>query len=471
MPFDLQALAAFAFWALALPGNPGETLDPKAALARAERHDRGGWVYLHIEGPPEARGFQHGYLLSREIGEALRVRKELWRHQTGLEWSYLVKRSAEVFLPRVDPENLSEIDGIVSGLHAAGVVSTREEIVAYNAWFDAGDWWPVEKGRLSAAPGSPAKQSCSAFIATGSLTSSGQIVLGHNTWFGYPEADANVILDVQPEKGNRILMQTFPGWIHSGTDFFVTSGGIVGAETTLSNFHSFDEKGIPEFVRMRRATQDASSIEEWCSIMKAGNNGGYANAWLLGDLKVNTIARLELGLKYVGFEKTSDGVFYGSNIAEDLRILRLETTSNDVDIRRSPVARRLRWRMLVKEYSGTIDAARAKTFLGDDYDVYLNKHGPSSRSLCGRGDLDPGDPGGEVPFSPGGAFDAKVVDASMAKEMRFLAHWGAACGPPFDAAAFLAAHPQFEWMSGLLKSRPAEPWVEFRAGEKASQRP
>jgi len=29
--------------------------------------------------------------------------------------------------------------------------------------------------------------------------------------------------------------------------------------------------------------------------MKVQNNGGYANAWLIGDIKTNEIARLELG--------------------------------------------------------------------------------------------------------------------------------------------------------------------------------
>ena len=37
--------------------------------------------------------------------------------------------------------------------------------------------------------------------------------------------------------------------------------------------------------------------------MKRGNNGGYANAWLLGDIDTNEIARLELGLKHVALEK------------------------------------------------------------------------------------------------------------------------------------------------------------------------
>jgi hypothetical protein len=452
--------------AIALKPSPPPTPD----LGRAERHDRGGWIYLHVEGPPHARGFQHGYLLSREIAESLRVRKELWRHQTGTEWSYLVRRASQVFLPRLDAENREEIEGIVAGLAAAGVASTREEILAYNAWFDAGDWWRGEKEHVAAAPESATRQSCSAFIATGSMTASHEIVLGHNTWFGYPEADANVILDLVPENGNRILMQTFPGWISSGTDFFVTSAGLVGAETTIGDFKPFDPNGIPEFARMRRATQDAHSIDEWAAIMKAGNNGGYANAWLLGDIKTNTIARLELGLKFVGFEKTSDGAYFGSNIAEDIRILRLETTSNDTDIRRANVARRVRWRELMGENKGKIDIARAEAFLGDDKDTSLNRKGPTERSLCGRADLDSGQPWGGTPFSPSGAFDAKVVDAAMAHDMRIAAHWGAPCGTPFDAAAFLLAHPQYDWMAGLLKSRPDGPWVEFRAGEPAPPR-
>ena len=64
-----------------------------------------------------------------------------------------------------------------------------------------------------------------------------------------------------------------------------------------------------------------------------GNNGGYANAWLLGDIKTGEIARLELGLKYVGFERTRDGFFTGSNVAENLKILRLESNVNETDIR------------------------------------------------------------------------------------------------------------------------------------------
>ena len=106
-------------------------------------------------------------------------------------------------------------------------------------------------------------------------------------------------------------MQGSPGWIHSGTDFFLTDAGLVGSETTISGFSGFDEKGVPEFVRMRRATQDAATIDEWCKVMREGNNGGYANGWLIGDVKTEEIARLELGLKHVGFERTKDGTSSG----------------------------------------------------------------------------------------------------------------------------------------------------------------
>jgi hypothetical protein len=50
--------------------------------------------------------------------------------------------------------------------------------------------------------------------------------------------------------------------------------------------------------------------------------------------------------------------------------------------------------------------------------------------------------------------------------MSFAARWGSACGTAFDADRFLREHPQFDWMSDILKSRPAESWTVFTAGER-----
>jgi|CZKI01.1.fsa_nt_gi hypothetical protein len=465
----IRWIAGAAVLASAAAAAPGLTPEQELWLGNARMKEKAGWIYLHVEGGPRERGFQHGYLLAGRIAECLRVTGAMWRHQSGMEWPWLTEQTRKFINPAIDRENMEEIGGIAEGMSAAGVAATSDELITYNASLElTGYWWPKEKKRLaedSDGP-KPKKQSCSSFIATGRMTAGGGIVLGHNTMFDYADANFNVIIDIAPARGHRILMQTQPGWVHSGTDFFITDAGIVGSETTIGGFDGFSQAGIPEFARMRRATQDADGIDGWCAVMRKGNNGGYANAWLIGDVKTGEIARLELGLKYVGFERTRDGYFVGSNVPEDLRILRMETDVDDVDIRDSGVARRVRWKQLMRENAGRIDVERAKSMEADCYDTCLNKVNPSGRTLAGHFELDEPMYGKDVPYDPSGTFDAKVVDSAMARRMAFAARWGSADGTSFDAAAFLRSHPQFDWQEGILKSRPAEPWVEFEAGER-----
>ncbi len=462
----LPTLGVFGF--AAEPGaKAGLTAEQQSCVGKGKRFERAGWVYLHVEGEARDRGFQHGYLLAKEIAEGLRMTRVSWEHESGMEWEWLVKRAAAMFVPKIDAENLAELEGIAEGAQAAGIKVSRDELIAYNGIAELQEyWWPIELRKIKDGPVSGAeRQSCSSFIATGSWTKGGNVVLGHNTMQGYADALPLVVEDIAPPKGHRILWQTTAGWIHSGTDFFITDAGLVGSETTIGGFQGFDTNGIPEFTRMRRATQDAGSLDQWCDIMKWGNNGGYANAWLLGDVNSREIARLELGLKYVGYEKKRDGYFIGSNVAEDRKILKLETEGNDVDIRLSSVARRVRWKQLMKEYAGKIDLELAKRFEADHFDTYRGKLWPGSKTLCGHFERDPETGGRGVPFESSGTVDGKVVDAAMAKQMSFAARWGAACGMPFVAGKFLEAHPQFEWMTGVLKDRPGEPWAVFRAGE------
>jgi hypothetical protein len=455
-------------------GSPGATTSSltevqQSWLSKANRYEKAGWVYVHIEGTPQERGFQYGYLLAKEIAQGIKATHTEWEYESATKWSWLLEKASALFARKIDKENLADLDGIVEGMQAAGVPSTRAEMIAYNGYIELSwYWWPEELKKIKEGKVKPVLQSCSAFIATGGMTADGGVVLGHNTMWGYWGVHPNVIIDIVPEKGHRILMQTLPGWIHSGTDFFITDAGLVGAETTIGYFEGFDPKGVPEFSRMRRATQDASSIEEWCAIMKRGNNGGYANAWLLGDVNTGEIARLELGLKFVGFEKKRDGYFVGSNVAEDLKILRFETAEHETDIRGSIVARRVRWKQLMSKYAGKIDVETAKVFEADHFDAYLGEEHPGERSLCAHLDLE-NKPIQQWPTEPNGPFgtvDAKVVDTKMAKQMSFAARWGSACGMAFDAQKFLAKHPQYEWMKGILQSRPPEPWITFAAGEQ-----
>jgi hypothetical protein len=456
------------FGGAAAAGPANLSADQQVLLGKAHRLERAGWIYLHVEGDARQRGFQHGYLLANEISDGLRTLRAEWEHDSAMDWPWLVTRAAAMFVPKIDAENLAELDGIAEGARAAGGAVSRDDLIAYNGSIELMSyWWPAELKKIKDAPADAPRQSCSSFIATGRMTRDGNVVLGHNTMQDYTDIFCRVIEDIVPARGHRILWQTYPGWIHSGTDFFITDAGLVGSETTIGGFDGFDPSGVPEFARMRRATQDAGSIEQWCELMKRGNNGGYANAWLLGDVNTREIARLELGLKHIAFERKSDGYFIGSNLAEDPKILRLETSVDETDIRLSSVARRLRWRELMRRYAGRIDTALAKEFEADHFDCYHSKTRPGGRTLCGHYELDP-EPAGRwpgVPYGCAGTVDGKVVDAAMAKRMSFLARWGSACGTPFSAGKYLAAHPQFDWMTGILKDRPAEPWAEFRAGE------
>ena len=114
-------------------------------------------------------------------------------------------------------------------------------------------------------------QHCSAFIATGSATVDGRIVIGHQSFTEFWNGQYfNLILDITPDEGHRMVMQTSPGWIASMTDFWVTGAGLVAVETTIVGFQDFDPTKIPEYVRARKASQYATSIDEWIELINAG---------------------------------------------------------------------------------------------------------------------------------------------------------------------------------------------------------
>src|SRR5205823_801605 len=101
----------------------------------------------------------------------------------------------------------------------------------------------------------PQAMHCSAFAATGPATADGKIVFGHITMFGlYPSRFYNVWLDIKPDKGHRVLMQSYPGGIQSGMDYYLTDAGLIVCETTISQTR-FRVDGIPLASRIRKALQ------------------------------------------------------------------------------------------------------------------------------------------------------------------------------------------------------------------------
>src|SRR5580704_5463925 len=144
-------------------------------------------------------------------------------------------------------------------------------------------------------------------------------------------------------------MDGLPGLIHSGDDFGLNAAGMVITETTISGFRGFDTNGVPEFVRARKSLQYSSSIDDVARIFKEGNNGGYANDWLIADTRKGEIASLELGLKNVTLDRKSDGYFVLSNFPINPKLTAEETNFPADDPGVSGNARRRRWEQLMAE--------------------------------------------------------------------------------------------------------------------------
>jgi len=452
--------------------------EPDARLEKAYRFQQGGWTYIHLEGAPADIGYEHGYLLAPEIQDAFEAIKLFDTHQSQHDWEFFRTIAREQLWPHIEAEYQQELQGIADGLKAHGVSLDVWDIVALNAFEEVPDYylpWLAKQNKTAANPKLKAPGNCSAFIATGSMTKDHQIVIAHNNWTSYLAGSRWVmIFDIQPLHGNHILMDGFPGVIASDDDFGVNSAGIMITETTITQFEGWDPNGAPEFVRARKAMQYANSIDDYVRIIKEGNNGGYANDWLIGDRKTGEIAYLELGLKNTPLWRTKDGYFVSANFARDPKVIKEETTFDPNDASSSPNARHARWEELMKESKGKIDVRMAEQFLADHVDFverhpFADKGIPDERSLCGH--VDKSDRGVKEwawqPYNPGGAVQGKAADSSMAAKMSFVARAGHPCGVDFLAEPFLEKHPEFSWQKPLLRDMKAGPWTVFTSGDKA----
>jgi hypothetical protein len=446
---------------------------PDARLTGAYKFNEGGWTYVHLEGTPEQIGYQHGYLLAREIEDNVLVYQVEAPQHAKHDWSFFRNRAKNVLWSHVDAEYQQELQGIAEGLKANGSQLDLWDVVALNGYLELSDYyipWLDAKENKTAQNEPMAPGKCSAFIATGSATKGGKIVIAHSNWSSYAEGERwTMVFDIVPSSGQHILMDGMPGVITSQDDFGINTSGLMITETTLPMAKGFDVGGIPEFDRSRKAMQYATSIDEYAAIMRKGNNGGYANSWLIGDRKTGEIAYLELGLKNTPLKRKKDGYFVSSNFAWDPALIRDDTPGFDPSDAESTMnARHIRAEQFVKEHYGKLDTALAEAYLSDHYDTYERRIDAGKRSLCGH--METSSVGEKVwddpPFDPEGAVTGKVTDSDLAAKMSFIGRAGHPCGEDFIAAPFLAAHPEFAWQKPILHDMKAGPWTKFTAGEK-----
>lgn len=464
---------------------------------RNYRYDANGWNFVHIEGSPKNRGIAYGKLMAKEIESAVTEAKALVFEQTGMEWEFfrddersVVQTWKKYMTETASPfhEFYAELQGMEEGLRRKlpNSKTTCDDLIVWNGLEELTDYWfpTVAQDIYCTIKGqnpSPActgknfqngaDDHCSAFIATGSYTKDGRIVMAHNSFSPFESGNyMNVVVDMIPDSGYPFIMQSEPGYVHSMSDFYETctgeGKGLMITETTIGGFNAYDPDKAPEFLRIRYAVQYADSFASFVEKFWQDNNGGYANTWLVGDIATNEIMRFETGLKFYKIDTTKDGYYAGFNAPLDPRIRNLEcSNSGFADIRRHQGARQVRIPQLMEEYKGRLDNESAQAILADHYDIYTKSENPSSRTVCSHYELDPREsmsqPGRPVPFQPRGAMDGVTATSDDAERLAFWARWGSSCGRTFDAAEFLRQNPQFEHLKPFLKDRPSQPWTRF----------
>jgi hypothetical protein len=443
---DRRASGWIALALVLTAGLTADAAEPGPARARQEygpdpasvqragkgyRYPKDGWTVLHIEGEPYERGYQHGKLMAPEIVDYIdMLATKRGKDNPKANWDGVRTLTNALFLRRYDPEYLDEMKGIADGAAAAGArfkgrlldlvdiaaVNSDIELEFLDAGLEAlatGLEGKVFKEPEEPRPHAPHEDHCSAFAATGPATADGKIVVGHITMFNLAFCRFfNVWLDVKPSDGHRVLMQTYPGGIQSGMDYYLNDAGLIVTETTLAQT-KFDIEGDALASRIRKTLQYADSIDAAVAILGTRNNGLYTNEWLLGDTKTNEVAMYELGTHKSKLWRSSkgewfggtEGFYWGCNNAKDMDV-RLETIAS-LGGKPEPTVwvpsdRDIKWVELYKKHKGKL----AEPFGFEAYST--------------------------PPLAAFSSLDAKFTTAAMAKDLKVHALFGPPLGRTWD---------------------------------------
>ncbi|XP_047512871.1 putative phospholipase B-like 2 [Pieris napi] len=281
--------------------------------------------------------------------------------------------------------------------------------------------------------------------------------------------------NAKPIPGRKMAFTSYPAFVQSTDDWYITSAGLVAAETTIGNsnrtlYEYVQPTGqIMEFVRAMVATRLATSGAHWVDLFRRHNSGTYNNQWYIVDYKKfkrktqKSEGQVEAGLLWVveqlpGFTEAADlteelkatSYFPSYNIAYFPRMFnlsggneRIATFGDWFAYETNPRAK------IFREQQGSIDSM-GSMFRVMRYNDY--RHDPLSRCACSppysacnaisaRNDLNPAN--GSFPFralghrSHGGT-DAKVTSSELAEKYLFLG----VSGPTYNISRGI---PPFQW--------------------------
>ena len=279
-----------------------------------------GWDYLRLEGDAAlvhgsyeerdrafyAVGFLEGYLtqdrivmsysnglleLNRSMARSPKLMKWLGDHRLFMK---SVAKAAPVcgeYCARLS-QLLQQIQGVADG-YAAAKPSDQLVLTDYDIFFK--NFIPelfdvlgaLNEENLRAMVDSPLRylrDHCSALIRV----TRDDLFVGHDTWAQFHSMlrqYKTYAMDVE------VAMSSYPGWICSGDDWYMTSNGLAITETTIDvpNATLYQlytgVESVSEFLRSMIATYTAHDGASWVSNFSALNSGTYCNSWMVVDMK------------------------------------------------------------------------------------------------------------------------------------------------------------------------------------------
>ncbi|WP_224366303.1 C45 family autoproteolytic acyltransferase/hydolase [Hyalangium versicolor] len=392
------------------------------------RYDEGGWIYVHIEGEPYERGRQFGELVSQEIVrymEKLGIQKD--KADAAKGWAQVRLLTDSLFLRKYDPEYLEEMRGIADGANKGGAKFKERDldlldIVSLNSAVDLSSLESANtvtatplSGRTFLKAEEEAELAgkgdhCSSFVATKSATPDGRFIMGQLfMWNGYTGVHWDVVLDVQPTHGHRFVMQTFPGGIHSGADWFINDAGIVIGETTVGQT-PFNSNGTPQSNRIRKAAQYASSIDDVARLLKDKNNGLYTNDWTLADAKTDEGACFLLGTNKTRLWRTGSKTAAADTPGNLKDFIWANNNNRDIEVRKESVP---------NPNNAPVDLAFNTWNRDIAFWKFYEQYGKGGVTLDSATRMM-----ASSPITRPHACDGKVTTSEMTEKLMFLAHYG-----------------------------------------------
>lgn len=448
--------------------RPNTRASQKNIKVNGTLHRSNGWITARIYGAPFDRGYAHGYLLYKELKSIGPILKHLVKTYYKTSLTEYLERCKASIQPHLKTQEWGfieqELRGICAGYKKRGASGLDYDLlVGWNSYLSFSEVY-ASINKETDVNLEVVVQRCSAFIATGSATQHGKIIMAQNTHTYFLTGFiSNIALYVYPEDPDAaFMMQVAPGLISSSADWFITQRGIVGCETTIANISYVPDftQNVPYFLRIRKAMEQGQTMDDYVAIMSDRNAGDYACSWLFGDIRTNEIMRFEQGFQTSDVQRTHNGTFHGMNSAISPVLRALETTDTGLNDSHSGTgARNLRLEHLLRKPGLSI--ADAKRIISDHYDVGENRECKGLRTICKHGECDYKHGECAEQFAPTGATDGKVVDSEMAQTMSFEGIMGSSCGRVFQKKDYPDYSPKHGHWKKLVPNMPKWPWAKI----------